>query len=127
MGANEKHAATYHGGEYTPELIELRVAYRLMEADLMMDPNSKPHDPELMAESDAEFDRLITKIRAEAKAEALNEAIDALMAGPEANLNPDGTIRPPHLHRSPRLNHKPRLRVANWLLRRANQYQEDQS
>lgn len=93
MGANEKHAATYHGGEYTPELIELRVAYRFMEADLMMDPDSKPHDPELMAESDAEFDRLIAKVRAEAKAEALHEVLTVLNAeiedAPPANYEED--------------------------------------
>lgn len=76
MGANDKVAATFHGEEYTPQLIDLRVAYRFMEADLMMDPDSKPHDPVLMAESDAEFDRLIAKIRAEATAESLREAAE---------------------------------------------------
>lgn len=76
MGANDKAEATYHGEEYTPQLIDLRVAYRFMEADLMMDPDSKPHDPVLMAESDAEFDRLINRVRAEAKAEALREAAE---------------------------------------------------
>lgn len=62
---------------YTPRLGSLRVAYRLMEADLMMDPDSKPHDPELMAESDAEFDRAIAQVRADAKREAWDEGVKA--------------------------------------------------
>lgn len=63
--------------EYTPKLIDLRVAYRFMEADLMMDPNSKPHDPVLMAESDAEFDRLINEVRAEALREVASDLENA--------------------------------------------------
>lgn len=113
MGANDKLDATFHGGEYTPRLSHVRAAYARTTRRAVG-----------LEESEAQFARWLSKIRAEAKAEALEEAIDALMVGPEANLNPDGTMRPQHLHRSPRLNHKPRLRVANWLLRRANQYKE---
>lgn len=124
MGANEKHAATYHGGEYTPSELALITAWVDQRRNLL-EYAGEPFEG--VVERTAQAQRTLAKIRAEAKAEALEEAIDALMAGPEANLNPDGTIRPPHLQRSPRLNHKPRLRVANWLLRRANQYKENQS
>ena len=115
MGANEKYEAAMYGGEYVPNTDEVRSIYSQHRNVTYAD---------FTQYRAAEFDRWLATVRAEAKAEALEEAIDALMAGPEANLNPDGTIRPPHLHRSPRLNHKPRLRVANWLLRRANQYKE---
>ena len=118
MGANEKLQAAMHGAqEHTPTLGHVRTVYISHKMDCRDEART-----ESMVQ--AEFDRFIAKIRAEAKAEALNEAINALMAGPEANLNPDGTMRPPHLHRSPILKRNPRLRVANWLLRQANQYKE---
>lgn len=103
------------GEEYTPATENVEhsyVAYRSSKVDLVTGHH--------------EFTRWLETVRAEAKAEALEEAINALMAGPEANLNPDGTMRPPHLHRSPILKRNPRLRVANWLLRQANQYKEEQ-
>ncbi|MBM7767342.1 hypothetical protein [Glutamicibacter nicotianae] len=122
MGANEKHAATYHGGEYTPDADGLRDLW----VDSKLDHLPRAAGIPLVPTVQAEFNRWLETVRSEAKAEALEEAINALMAGPEANLNPDGTMRPPHLHRSPILKRNPRLRVANWLLRQANQYKEEQ-
>ena len=103
MGANEKFDAAMHGAqEHTPEPIDLRVAYRYMEAGLMMDPDSKPHDPVLMAESDAEFERFIAKVRAEAKAEALEEAADQVS----------------------KIDGREDRAARDWLRNRANQYKE---
>ena len=73
MSANEKHAATYHGGEYTPmtmvhlndDLTRIKHTY----ADSMRTRTGVG-----TATFDAEFDRMIAQVRAEAKAEALREA-----------------------------------------------------
>lgn len=62
--------------EYTPRMIELLVAYRMSEAGLMMDPNSKPHDPEAMAEADAEFYRALAAHDAEVAEKTLEEAAE---------------------------------------------------
>lgn len=59
MGANEKHEATYHGGEYTPDEKQLRNAYLNVFTG------------ERNETSNAEFDRGITKIKAEAWDEAV--------------------------------------------------------
>lgn len=61
MGANEKHEATYHGGEYVPDEKQLRNAYLNVFTG------------ERNETSNAEFDRAIAKIKAEAKSEALEE------------------------------------------------------
>ena len=52
MGANEKHAATYHGGEYTPNVNDLA-------GKCINDDDSIQITPEM-------FDRAIAKIKAEA-------------------------------------------------------------
>lgn len=93
MGANEKREATYLGGEYVPGVRDLRNAYVAMR-----DPDMR------LSETRAEFNRAVEKIKVEAKAEALNEAADAMDA--------DMTIRDP-------------LRLkSDWLRNRANQYKE---
>lgn len=98
MGANEKHAATYHGGEYVPDEKQLRHAYLNVFTG------------ERNETSNAEFDRGIAKIRAEAKAEALDEAsreIDRLDSDVEMydeNLNA--------------------RQVSHWLRAHAEQYKE---
>lgn len=93
MGANEKHVATYHGGEYTPTPDEARATWVLAMA------YSKSRIEPLMQS----FDRMIAKVRAEAKAEALLDAASGLERGiPVAKSTQE------------------------WL-RRANQYKENQS
>lgn len=56
MGANEKHDATYHGGEFTPNTDRVQVA--AVDGALITQP---------------EFDRWLATVRAEAKAEAWDE------------------------------------------------------
>lgn len=74
MGADEKHAATYHGGEYTPSLEEIRRHWGLAV------------DAHRREERLAEFDRMIAKIRAETKAEAWDEGLqEGLQGGWEDN------------------------------------------
>ena len=64
MSANEKHDATYHGGEYTPSLEEIRRHWGLAVGTHRRN------------ERLAEFNRMIAKVRAEAKREALEEALE---------------------------------------------------
>lgn len=97
MGANEKHAATYHGGEYTPMQMRVRQAY----ARTGIDVRTKL----ALAE---EFDRWLNQIRAESKAEALNEAADALTL----EEVPDDWGIPTYEN------------YGNWLRARANHYKE---
>lgn len=101
MGANEKHAATYHGGEYTPSLEEIRRHWGLAV------------DTHRREERLAEFDRMIAKIRAEAKAEALNESATDLN-----RLDSDVAMYDENLRAT---------QVEWWLRNRANQYKENQS
>ena len=59
---SNKHEATYHGGEYTPTTDEIKHAwYRSETADNPFDQRDAIK---------AEFDRWLTTVRAEAKAEA---------------------------------------------------------
>lgn len=64
MGANEKHEAAMNG--FTPATDEVRALYVA----------GTPVHRVSVATSYAEFDRWLDQIRAEAKAEALNEAAD---------------------------------------------------
>lgn len=65
MGANEKHAAAMHGRLGTPSMDIMRLFYKIGRRSRL---------PDVSIDSmNAEFDRFITKIRAEAKAEALEE------------------------------------------------------
>lgn len=59
MGADEKHAATYHGREYTPTTEEVRKHWENVG----------------FAGTGTEFDRWLETVRAEAKAEAWDEAV----------------------------------------------------
>ena len=69
MGANEKHEATYHGGEYTPTLGHVRTVYISHKMDCRDESKT-----ESMVQ--AEFDRWLETVRAEAKAEALRDLAD---------------------------------------------------
>lgn len=83
MGADEKHAATYHGGEYTPSTGQVRNAYGAHLADC------RPVSTDALNE----FDRWLETVRAEAKAEALHEVLNVLQAeiedAPPANHEED--------------------------------------
>lgn len=70
MGASEKHAATYHGREYTPSLGVVRESFALTRKGPLKSNSG--------ATAYAEFDRMIAKVRAEAKAEALRDAAEGI-------------------------------------------------
>lgn len=64
MGANEKHEAAYHGGDYTPSERTLEGAWA-----------SYRHTPyQTRAVSEAEFARFIAKIKAEAWDEGVGDS-----------------------------------------------------
>lgn len=107
MGADEKHAASFYdpaSGEegYVPSVEFARGGYIYDRITLgVVDAEG----------AKAEFDRLIAKLRAEAKAEALEEAASEIyrLDGDDAEMyNED-------------LNATP---VTAWLRARANQYKE---
>ncbi|UXN30994.1 hypothetical protein [Glutamicibacter sp. M10] len=107
MSANEKHAATYHCGEYTPTTEQVREACILGHYPL---PSVKQR-----TDLGADFDRWLETVRAEAKAEALNEVANAFQYKAWNELI-QGSLQD-------------RLRVAQpitaWLRARANQYKEE--
>lgn len=94
MGANDKVAATFHGGEYTPRTDDVRALYVLA---------TPPHRVSI-GDGKAEFNRWLAKVRAEAKAEALREAASAYPV-----MLRDMVSRPS---------------VAAWLRDRAEQYKD---
>lgn len=67
MGANEKHAATYHGGEYTPTTAIVHSIY-MTAWNSTVDPVDQQ---EVQDKARDEFTRWLETVRAEAKAEAL--------------------------------------------------------
>lgn len=69
MGANDKVAATYHGGKYTPNTWQVRNAYGAHLADC------RPVSTDALNE----FDRWLETVRAEAKAEALDECARSIV------------------------------------------------
>lgn len=69
MGANEKHAATYHGGGYVPPVRALRTSYVAL----------RDKETTSLGEAREEFQRGIDRIRAEAKAEAWDECVRSLV------------------------------------------------
>lgn len=77
MGANEKHDATYHGGQYTPTANDIREVWGGFSeyGGLVIRPSGTAT---FLDDRYAEFDRWLETVRAEAKAEALNEAAHAL-------------------------------------------------
>lgn len=85
MGADEKHAATYHDGQYTPTTESVRQEYR----------NGRKFG-ELYSKTDfsAEFDRWLETVRAEAKAEALEDFAKVIDAEESDQWIQDGIRRP---------------------------------
>jgi len=110
MSANEKHAATYHGA-YTPNVDELRDAW----VDNELNPLPRTQAIELVSKVQTAFDGWLETVRAEAKAEALNEVANAFQYKAWNELIQG--------------NLQDRLRVAQpitaWLRARANQYKEE--
>jgi len=72
MGANEKHAATYHGGEYTPTTAVVHSIY-MTAWNSTVDPVDQQ---EVQDKARDEFTRWLETVRAEAKAEAWDECDD---------------------------------------------------
>lgn len=108
MGANDKHEATYHAGEYTPDTTRVRHGY-VDHVDYSAQLHGLPSNDKGAGEA---FDRWLETVRAEAKAEALEEAASEIgrLDGGEAEMyNED-------------LNATP---VTFWLRNRANQYKEE--
>lgn len=68
MGANEKHAAAYHVGEYSPVTRAIRERYM---RDRFVTDGVEP------VESRVDFDRWLAGERADAQVEALTYAADA--------------------------------------------------
>lgn len=103
MGANDKHEATYHGGEFTPDTATIRTFYT-------SDTDGNP-----IPGRAAQFNRWLETVRAEAKTEALNEVANAFQYKAWNELI-QGSLQD-------------RLRVAQpitaWLRARANQSQEE--
>ena len=102
MGANDKHEATYHAGEFTPDTATIRTFYT-------SDTDGNP----ILGRA-AQFNRWLETVRAEAKAEALNEVANAFQYKAWNELI-QGSLQD-------------RLRVAQpitaWLRARANQHKE---
>lgn len=119
MGANDKHEAVYHGGEYGAILDSSRLHYALSK-----DPGNGRTIEEWWAVKDEafkDFDRAIAKIKAEAKAEALNEAaaeIDRLESIGDTARNQVSEDQEKdywRFHGTP---------ITDWLRDRVNQYKE---
>ena len=92
MGANEKHAATSHGREYTPDTTRVRHAYVDYSAQLQC----LPSNDKVAGEA---FDRWLETVRAEAKAEAWDEGYGEKIACPRtcgdcAHCREDDTYNP---------------------------------
>ena len=109
MGANEKHAAAYHGREYTPMQVRVRQAYARTGIDV--------RKKLALAE---EFDRWLETVRAEAKAEAYKDAERILHE--EARWQLDLHQR----HKEYRFKHcsERMTEMENCMTVRANQYKE---
>ena len=102
MGADEKHAATYHGGEYTPSTGQIRSSFtRGIRREVGL------------AQANRAFDRWIEIVRAEAKAEALNDMAHVLEADIPSTAHESGQI----------IAGRNIIRI---IRARANQYKENQ-
>lgn len=105
MGADEKHDATYGG--YTPSTEAIR--------DQFIDRRGEPGNESWNEGSALRFDRWLEIVRAEAKAEALNEVANAFQYKAWNELIQG--------------NLQDRLRVAQpitaWLRARADQHKEE--
>lgn len=95
MGADEKHAATYHGGEYTPDTTRVRHAY-VDHLDFSAQTFGLTSDEKFASDS---FTRWLETVRAEAKAEAWDEG---QLAGRnnEHHTNWDKPIQNPYKEQS---------------------------
>ncbi|ALG28050.1 hypothetical protein AOZ07_02910 [Glutamicibacter halophytocola] len=105
MGANEKHAATTHGGEYTPSTDVVLAAYMECEKRHVRTPDEK---------AISAFDRWLDQVRAEAKAEALTDMAHVLEADIPGHTHENGQI----------IAGRHIIRI---IRARANQYKEEQS
>lgn len=76
MGANEKHAATYHGTEYTPTTAVVHSIY-MTAWNSTVDPVDQQ---EVQDKARDEFTRWLETVRAEAKAEAWDEGAQSWYA-----------------------------------------------
>lgn len=107
MGANEKYEAAMHGAqEYTPTTDELRDIW----VDYNLNPLPRSQGIPLVETAQADFDRWLETVRAEAKAEALNESATELN-----RLDSDVEMYDENLRAT---------QVEWWLRARANQYKE---
>lgn len=80
MGANEKHAATYHGGEYLPtKYMPTTDDVRDVWVDRKLYHLPKSTRIALVPTVQAEFDRWVETVRAEAKAEAWDECARSIV------------------------------------------------
>lgn len=84
MGANEKHTATYHGGEYTPTTAIVHSIY-MTAWNSTADPVDQQ---EIQDKARDEFTRWLEQVRAEAKAEAWAEGHAAGEGSVKAKDNP---------------------------------------
>lgn len=113
MGANEKHAATYHGGEYTPTTDELRDIW----VDYNLNPLPRSQGISLIETAQADFTRWLESVRDEAKAEALREAAGEFQVNTWASVLTGGIVT----------RTRNGQEVSDWLRARANQYKENLS
>lgn len=58
--------------------VDVKVAYRLIELGLFSDPDEIPHDPEFVAEIDADFEEWLEQEKKMAVENALKEIKDQL-------------------------------------------------
>ena len=116
MGANEKHAATYHGGKYTPDTEKVEDSYTMDQVQISL------RKSKVVARE--EFRRWLEAVRAEAKAEALNEAADKIDQIHSFGELPNGAIREEFRKEYWAFTEASK---ADWLRIRANQYKENQS
>lgn len=105
MGANDKHEATYHAGEFTPDIATIRTFYT-------SDTDGNP-----IPGRAAQFNRWLETVRAEAKAEALNE-VAKLIESKAKILDPEDPIQ-----QGARIG---LITASTDLANRANQYKEAQ-
>ena len=113
MGANEKHAATYHA--WTPVTSFVMGAYEYDRSQI---------GGVSAAVSRAEFTRWLETVRAEAKSEALREAAYALDS---AMVNIEVLYGDPDLKQAWEFRNGERKSIIQSLRARANHYKENQS
>lgn len=80
---------------YTPDDEDIFIAYRFKSLGLMRDPNDKPHDPEAMAEADAEYRRWLAAhdARVRQDAEARIKAVQDVLDRHEEGQSTDPVVR----------------------------------